>query len=214
MVSFGQEMPEKAKESPNKGFIRTGNAGESQRESEYRPHSDRKCWRKPKRVRIKATFGQEMPEKAKGSPNTALIRTGKAEKSQRESEYRPHSDRKCWRKPKRVRIKATFGQEMPEKAKRSPNTALIRTGNAGESQRESEYRPHSDRKSRKKPKRVRIKATFGHEKLKKAKGSPNKGFIRTGNAANRQIKSEYRQNVITVTNSCSLFIYSKINKGV
>jgi hypothetical protein len=45
-------MLEKAKRSPNIPLIRTGNAGKSQKESEYPPHSDRKCWKKPNKVRI------------------------------------------------------------------------------------------------------------------------------------------------------------------
>jgi hypothetical protein len=161
--SFGQEIALQAKLCPNQGLIRTGKRHSSQTVSESGAHSDRKAPFKPNRVRIRSSFGQESAFQAKACPNQGLIRTGKRPLSQTVSESRSHSDRKAPFKPKRVRIRVSFGQESALQAKPCPNQGPIRTGNSPSGLTVSESEAYSDRKAPFKPNRVRIKVSFGQK---------------------------------------------------
>ncbi|MBM7653882.1 hypothetical protein [Neobacillus cucumis] len=85
-------------------MIRTERAGKGQGLSEYKGDSDRASWKRPRAVRIQGRFGQSELEKAKGCPNTRVIRTERAERSQELSEYKDDSDRASGKKPRVVRI--------------------------------------------------------------------------------------------------------------
>ncbi|WP_370223029.1 hypothetical protein [Cytobacillus sp.] len=60
--------------------------------------------------------------------NRKLIRTEGSRKGEKQSEYKPDSDRMKEKKGEAVRIQARFGQDEGEKAEISPNTSLVRTG--------------------------------------------------------------------------------------
>jgi hypothetical protein len=95
--------------------------------SESGAHSDSIDVQKGNRVRIKGTFRQHLPEKAKSCPNQGHIRTTLA--------------RKKWN---RVRIKGIFGQHWHEKVESCPNQGHIRTTLARKSGIVSESRAYSD----------------------------------------------------------------------
>jgi hypothetical protein len=102
-VSFGQDKQKKARSSPNRGLIRTGQAEKSEIQSEWRSHLDRTSRKMRDPVRMKVSFGQDKQKKAdpvrmdvsfgqnkqkigRSSPKRGLIRTGQAEKSEIQSE--------------------------------------------------------------------------------------------------------------------------------
>lgn len=95
--------------------------GKTERESECRPHSDRVRGKTQKGVRMQATFGLGKGENPKGSPNAGLIRTAHGQKTERESEYRRHSDSTRPKNRKGVRMQATFGLAKNKKSKVDPN---------------------------------------------------------------------------------------------
>jgi hypothetical protein len=76
MGVFGQGKAEKRNWSPNGGYIRTGEGGEKELESEWRVYSDRARRRNGIGVRMKVVFGQSKVENWDESPNGEYIRTG------------------------------------------------------------------------------------------------------------------------------------------
>ena len=110
-VLFGQSKAKKARASLNADLIRTG-------QEVKRASSESEC---------KPLFGQSKEKKARASPNASLIRTGQGEKSESESECKPHSDRVRQKKRERVRMQVSFGQSKAKKARASLNAGLIRT---------------------------------------------------------------------------------------
>ncbi len=114
------------------------------------------------------------------SPNPELIRTGKGEIGKSESEPGASSDRKRRNREERVRTWCFFGQEKEKSGRVSPNLVLIRTGKGEIGKSESELGASSDRKRRNRGMRVRTRSSFGQEKEKSGRVSPNPELIRTG----------------------------------
>jgi hypothetical protein len=94
----------------------------------------------------------------------------------------------------------------------SPNTDLIRKGNAVNTPIESEYHPHSDWKCCKHSNQVRIPPPFRLEMLLTPQSSPNTTPIQTGNAVNTQTKSESPP--IQTRNAVNTRIESEYSKKV
>jgi hypothetical protein len=89
-----------------------------------------------------------------------------------------------------VRIRGSFGQEKLFLAKWCPNQGPIRTRQALSSQMVSESGSYSDTKSSFQSNGVRIRGSFGHEKLFLTEWCPNQGPIRTRKALSSRMVSE------------------------
>ncbi|WP_370223008.1 hypothetical protein [Cytobacillus sp.] len=128
---------------------------------------------------MRAGFGQEAEERTLSSPNESWIRTGSRRKALPLSEREPDSDRKPRKSPYPVRKSAGFVQEAEEKPITCPKESRIRTGSRGKVHIQSERVPDSDRKSRKSPDPVRMRAGSGQEAEEKPRSCPNECRIRT-----------------------------------
>lgn len=127
---------------------------------------------------------------SKSCPNAAVIRTGRAPKEGKLSEYRAHSDRASFHKRKAVRIPISFGQGKPSKKKSCPNTEHIRTGQASKKEKLSEYRSHSDKANLQKRKAVRMPSSvFGQGKPQKITKATN--TAKTGSKKGADIYVKY-----------------------
>ncbi|MGA5689503.1 hypothetical protein [Cytobacillus pseudoceanisediminis] len=80
--------------SPNRVLLRTGKGEIGKSESELGAYSDRKRRNREERVRTWCIFGQEKEKSGSASPNPELLRTGKGEIGECESEPGAHLDRK------------------------------------------------------------------------------------------------------------------------
>jgi hypothetical protein len=96
------------------------------------------------------------------------------------SEYEAYSDRTSRILPWIVRIRGLFRQDKREFAMDSPNTKLIRTGQAGICHGLSECGAYSDRTGRKSLRIVRIRSLFRQDKQDIPKDSSNTRLIQAG----------------------------------
>ncbi|WP_082341100.1 hypothetical protein [Sporosarcina globispora] len=187
--SFGQEKGKFKRTSPNPVLIRTGEGKIRKNQSESGGHSDRGNSKEP--VRIRWSFGQEKRRLKRTSPNTVVIRTEEEEIQENQSEYGAHSDRGRGNSREPVRIRCSFRQEKRKFERTSPNQVVIRTGEEEIQENQSEYGAHSDRGRANSREPVRIRCSFGQEKGKFERTSPNQVVIRTGEEEIQENQSEY-----------------------
>jgi hypothetical protein len=75
-------------------------------------------------------------------------------------------------------MEVVFGQERKEAERTSPNGGCIRTEEGGKRGNESEWRPYSDRRGRKRRERVRMEVAFGQTREEERGPSPNASFTK------------------------------------
>ncbi|KON86036.1 hypothetical protein AF332_03870 [Sporosarcina globispora] len=171
-------------------LIRTGEGQIQENQSESGAHSDRRRGNSKEPVRIRWSFGQEKRRFKRTSPNTVLIRSGEEETQENQSEYGGHSDRRRGNSREPVRIRCSFGQGKGKFKRTSPNTVLIRSGEEETQENQSESGGHSDRRRGNSKEPVRIRWSFGQDKGKFKRTSPNTVLIRTGEGEIRKNQSE------------------------
>ncbi|MCS0670653.1 hypothetical protein [Cytobacillus firmus] len=171
-------------------LLRTGKGENGKSESEPGASSDRKRRKRGERVRTGCFFGQEKEKTGRASPNRMLLRTEKGENGESESEPDASSDRKRRKREERFRTGCFFGQEKEKSGSVSPNPEHIRTEKGENGDCESEPVASSDRKRRKREKRVRTWCIFGQKKEKSGRASPNPVHIRTEKGEIGECESE------------------------
>ncbi|WP_264739914.1 hypothetical protein [Cytobacillus firmus] len=143
---FGQKKQKSESASPNLVQIRTEKREIGECESELGASSDRKRRNRRVRVRTWSSFGQEKEKSGSASPNRVLLRTGKREIGECESELGAFLDRKRINRRVRVRTGYIFGQKKEKSESASPNRVLLWTGKGEIEECESEPGAYSDRR--------------------------------------------------------------------